>query len=99
VAERKADEVELLARGGKQEIALVAIGIGRAVQRARSVGEATRRHIMTGRERLRAELARGRQQIAKLDRAVALDARHRRLAGGVARGKAVDHRLLEALLI
>ena len=99
VAERKADEVELLARGRKQEIALVAIGIGGAMQRARSVGEATRRHVMAGRERLRAELARGRQQVAELDRAVALDAGHRRLARGVALGKAVDHQLLEALLI
>ena len=39
VAERKAHEVELLARGREQEIALVAVGIRRAVQRARSVGE------------------------------------------------------------
>ena len=38
VAEREAQEIELLARGREQEIALVAIGIGRADQRARSVG-------------------------------------------------------------
>ena len=80
VAERKAQVIELLARGREQEIALVAIGIGGAHQRARSVAKAARGDIMSGRQRLRAKLARGRQQIAKLDRAVALDARHRRLA-------------------
>src|SRR5690606_15192263 len=33
VAERKAQETELLARGRKQEVALVAVGVGRAMQR------------------------------------------------------------------
>ena len=80
VAERKAQVIELLARGREQEIALVAIGIGGADQRARSVGEAARGDIMAGGERRGAELARGREQIAELDRAVALDARHRRFA-------------------
>ena len=99
VAERKAQIVELLARGREQEIALVAIGIGRADQRARSIGEAARSDIMAGRERLRAELARGLQQVAELDRAVALDAGHRRLAERVALGKGVDHGLAEAVLV
>ena len=54
---------------------------------------------MSGRQRLGAKLARGRQQIAKLDRAVALDARHRRLAERIAFGEIVDHRLAEAALI
>ena len=39
VAERKAQIIELLARGREQEIALVAIGVGGADQRARSVGQ------------------------------------------------------------
>ena len=99
VAERKAQIVELLARGREQEIALVAIGIGGADQRARSVGEAARGDIMSGRERRGAEFARGRQQIAKLDRAVALDAGHRRLAERVAVGEIVDHRFAEAALV
>jgi hypothetical protein len=54
---------------------------------------------MAGRERDRAELARGVEQVAELDRLVALDARHRRLAGRIAFGKAVDHRLLEAAFV
>src|SRR5260370_17035097 len=55
--------------------------------------------VVRGRDNLGAELARGLEQIAKLDRAVALDARHRRLAGRVAVGKIVDHRLTKAALV
>src|SRR4051794_39358802 len=99
VAERKAQIVELLARGREQEIALVAVGIGGAHQRPRSVSEAARGDIMSGRERAGAKLARGRQQVAKLDRAVALDARHRSFAERVAVGEIVDHRLAEAAFV
>src|SRR5450755_4352942 len=84
VAERKAQKIELLARGREQEIALVAIGIGGADQRPRSIAQAARGYIMSGRQRRGAEFARGLEQIAKLDRAVALDAWHRRLTRGVA---------------
>ena len=99
VAERKAQKIELLARGREQEIALVAIGIRGAHQRARSIAEAARGDVMSGRQRAGAELARGRQQIAKLDRAVALDAGHRRLAERVAVGEIVDHGFAEAAFI
>ena len=51
VAERKAQIVELLLRGREQEIALVAIGVGRADQRARAVGAAARGDVMAGGER------------------------------------------------
>ena len=54
---------------------------------------------MTGGERHRAEFARGLEQVAKLDRAVALDARYRRLARSVAVGEIVDHRFAEAVLV
>ena len=54
---------------------------------------------MAGREHLGAEFARGAEQVAELDRLVAFDAGHRRLAGDIALGKAVDHRLLEAALV
>src|SRR6185436_16602396 len=53
----------------------------------------------SGRDRMRAELARGRQQIAKLDRSVALDAGHRRFAERVAVGKIVDHGFAETAFI
>src|SRR6185503_15898938 len=99
VAEGKAQIVELLARGREQEIALVTIGIRGAYQRARSVGEAARGDIVPGRERMCAKLARGRQQVAKLDRAVALDAGHRGFTERVAVGKIVDHGFAEAAFI
>ena len=54
---------------------------------------------MAGRQHLGAELARGVEQVAELDRLVALDAGHRRLAGDIAFGEAVDHRFLEAALV
>src|SRR5437763_16406373 len=54
---------------------------------------------MPGRERGGTEFARGCQKVAKLDRAVALDAWHRCLAQRVAVGEVVDHRLTEAVLV
>ena len=39
------------------------------------------------------------EQVAELDRPVALDARDRRLAGEIALGEAVDHRFPEAVLV
>jgi hypothetical protein len=54
---------------------------------------------MAGRQHVGAELPGGLEEVAELDRAVALDAGDRRLAGEVALGEAVDHRLAEALLV
>ena len=51
LAEREAQIIELLARGREQEIALVAIGVGGANQRARSIAQAARSYIMSGRKR------------------------------------------------
>src|SRR6516164_333349 len=99
VAEREAERLELLARGGKEEIALIALLLARAIERAAAVRAWPRGDVMTGRQYLGAELARGREQIAELDRLVALDARHRRLARHIAFGEAVDHHFLEAALV
>src|SRR6516164_3925809 len=54
---------------------------------------------MTGGERLRAEFARGLEQVAELDRTVAFDTGHRRFAERVALGKGCDHRFAEAILV
>ena len=54
---------------------------------------------MPGRQNVGAQFARGAEQVVKLDRHVAGNARHRRLARDIAFGKAVDHRFLEAALI
>src|SRR5260221_8756718 len=99
VAKREAQRLELLARGGKEEIALIALLLARAIERAAAARERPRGDVMSGRQHLGAELARGREQIAELDRLVALDARHRRLARHIALGEAVDHHFLEAALV
>ena len=91
VAERKSQETELLARGRKQEIALVAIAIRRAMQRTRAVVQAARGDVVAGGKCRGAKVARRRKEIAELDGAIALDAGHRRLAMGVAVGEIVDH--------
>ena len=54
---------------------------------------------MAGGKHARAELARGGEQLIELDRPVALDARHRRLACRIAVGEPLDHRLAKAILI
>ena len=54
---------------------------------------------MSGRHHLRAKVPGGVEQIAKLDRLIAGNARHRRLAGDIALGKAVDHLFLEAAFV
>src|SRR5262249_60291017 len=82
VAERKAQHVELPRRGGKQEIALVAIRVLRPIEL-----EATRAwtapHVVAGGEHGGAELLSGFQQVAKLDLLVAGNARHRRFASEI----------------
>jgi hypothetical protein len=54
---------------------------------------------VTGRGHVGAKLARRDQQVVKLDRHIALDARNRRLAVDVTLGEAVDHSLLESCLV
>jgi len=98
-AERKAHEVELVARRREQEVALVAVFLMRAVEIEAAVLPAARLDIMPGRERGRAKVPRRVEQIVELDRLVAGDAGHRRLARDVGLGEAVDHRLLEARFV
>ena len=54
---------------------------------------------MPGRQHLGAQLSRGDQQVVELDRHIAFDARHRRLAVNVTFRKAIDDRFLEAAFI
>src|SRR6516225_7506051 len=79
IAQREAQQIELRARGREQEIALVALGFTGAVERAATVAQPARGDVVAGRQYRGAELARGRQQIAKFDRLIAFDAWHRRL--------------------
>ena len=99
LAERKAQQIELRARGRGQKIALVALGLARAIERTTAVRQRPRRHIVAGGQNAGAKLACGSEKVAELDRLVAFEARHRRLAGDVTVGEAIDHRLLEAALV
>src|SRR5215470_6733776 len=99
IAQREAQQIELCARRREQEIALVALGFTGAVERAAAVGEPARGNIMAGRQYRGAELARGHQQIAKLDRLIAFDAWHRSFAGDVAFREPVDDRFFEPPLV
>ena len=59
VAERKAQQIDLLARGGEQKIALVALGLAGAEERAAAARQRPRGDVMAGRQHLGAEVARG----------------------------------------
>src|SRR5450631_899744 len=61
LAEREAQQVELLARGAEQEIALIALFLARAIERAPARGQPPRGDVMAGRQHVGAELARGDQ--------------------------------------
>src|SRR4029453_13082470 len=80
LAKREAENVELLAGGGEQEVALVALGIARAVERASALRQLARGHVMAGGQNPGAKLARRLQEVAEFDRLVALDTRHRGLS-------------------
>ena len=79
-AERKAQEVELVARGGEQEVGLIAVRIGRA----REVGLTLRVNgaadIVPCRHCVRAKIARCRQKVGELHGLVAAHAGDRRRA-------------------
>src|SRR5207253_884671 len=71
LAEREAQMLELLARGREQEIALVALQLARAIERAFPVRQPAARDIMAGRQHARAALAGGAQRVGELGGLVA----------------------------
>src|SRR5262249_13723290 len=88
-AQREAQEVKLVARRGKQEIALIAGDIPGQVQ----LGPTRTHdplHIMPGGERGGAEITCGGQEIAKRDALIAANARHRRFAAPIRFGEVLD---------
>ena len=73
IAQREAQERELLRGGREQEIALVALRVAGAVQLdAPAIRDPA--HVMPGRQRIRTEIARHPQQICELDALVAAHA-------------------------
>src|SRR5581483_2378482 len=97
-AERKAEPGELLARGGEQEVALVALGVAGAIElgprRPLAQGD-----VVPGGERIGLELARRLEQLVELDLLVADHAWDRGLAGHVALGERLHDGRSEALLV
>ena len=86
------------ARGGEEEIALVALGIARAVKLGAG-GAGTKLDIVAGGERVRPELTRRRQQLMEFDLLVAHHTRDRRFSGNVAVGERLHDGRLETLLV
>ena len=98
VAERKAQEVELLGGRAIQEVALVAAGIGALVK----LGPATAddpTHIVTRGEAIRAQLAREGDQVGELHALIAQRARHRRAPARIFIDEPVDHPCPEAAFV
>ena len=56
-------------------------------------------HIVAGGQRLGAQVAGDLQQVTELDRLIAADARHRRLAAQIGVGEVLHHRVAEAALV
>ncbi len=98
VAEREAQEVELLGGRAEQEITLVARRVAAAMEFGTGLAQDAA-DVMAGGQRLGAELARGAQEVAKLHRAIAGDARHGRLAAQVGVGEGVHHLVAEAAFV
>ncbi len=96
--QREPQIVELLGRGGEQEIALVAVRIGCAMQFGPgSTGLAL--DVVAGRHAVGVEVLRRLQQVLELHPLVAADAGHRRRPGQVAVGEFVDHGVAEDVLV
>ncbi len=98
-AQGKAQEIQLVAGGGEQEVALVAGRIDGAVQVGGPPGRAIAAHIVAGGQGRGAQVAGHLQQVAELDRLVAAHAGDRRLAAQIGVGEILDHRVAEAAFV
>ena len=98
VAEREAQEIELLAGRAVEEIALVARRVGALVQLDRPPFDDAP-HIMAGRQAIGAELAREGDQVGELHALVAQRAGHGRPPARIFVGEAVDHAVAEAAFV
>src|SRR5262249_7117334 len=99
IAQREAQEVDLLWCRRKQKIALVALLLAGAIERPPSCRQRGRGNVMPGRQHFGTKATGRRQQVPKLEGLIAVDTRDRSFTRHVAVGEAVHHRLLEATLI
>ncbi len=98
VAEREAQELELLARRTVKEVALVAARIGALVELNPPVVHDPP-DVMAGGEAVGAKLPREADQIDELHALVAARARHGRATAGIFVDEAVDHAAPEAACV
>ena len=92
MAQGKAQEIQLFLGGREQEIALIAVRVGRHVQFG-AMRAVLALDVMAGRH------AVGFQQVAELDPLVAADAGNWRRAGQIGVGEFVDDRFAELVLV
>src|SRR4029077_8177607 len=78
---------------------LVALVFACAIKSKSAARQRPRRNIVAGCQHLGAKLTRSDKKIVELDRHIAVDAGHWRLAVNIALGETVDHRLLETVLV
>jgi hypothetical protein len=97
-AQRKPQKGQLLGRGREQEIGLVAVRVGGAMQ-FRPGGPHDPPDIVPGRHAIGIQIARGAQQVLELHPLVAADAGHRRCAAQIGVGELVHHRFAEHAFI
>ena len=98
MAQREAQKVQLLRRGGEQEIALVLAAVEGAVEfRSRLALHAL--DVVTRRHAVRAQIARDLQQVAELDRLVAAHAGDRGRAHEIGVGEILNHGVAEVALV
>ena len=95
----KPEALKLRAGGSEQEIALVAIRVGRTEKRPPAAPVVTADDIVAGRQEVGAEVVGGGEQINEFHVLVAGDARDRGLAGDIGAGKRLDDLLPKPLLI
>ena len=96
-AQGKPEKIQLRPRGREQEVALIALRVGRLMQLGARAAHLPP-HVVAGRERAGAEVLRDLEQVPELDPLVAAHAGDRRSPGRIALGKVLDHLRPEALL-
>src|ERR1700759_1386580 len=73
-AERKTQNIKLLACGAKEKITLVALLIACAVERTPAIRQAPGSDVVSGGQNFGTEFTRRDEKIAKLDRHITVDA-------------------------